>query len=634
MTPASKLPVRVLVIEDDDTLATLLLRALHRDGCFITHARDGAEGLEAFKKEQPHVVLCDGLLPKMTGFEVCKAIRDEAGDRVGLILMSAAFKTLSKRSKDVQEARADAFLSKPFVLGDLRRRVLDLAQRSIDVRRAAAGEAPIVHQERTRTGPVALPLDSGQIEGRHAVALTLLSLARGGATGLLHLEWEGSVLELALLRGVLVGARDNLRENQLGERLLRQGKVTHEQLKQVNERVAAGERVAEALVSMGLCDAFDALQLIEDQVRDRLARALAWTHGSLRFVPDDAGVQRLAVEAYDLQAELLRFGTDEVRRPDADRFLEERAGETLTRSRDFDEGLAHYARLRPSSALPGVLMAGEVTVAAVIADAPTAVRDLYALWLAGMVRLSADPPAVERPLPRPARSQQEGSWRVDRAAAAKVAEVLLRCRGRNHYDALGVARDAGSVELARRLEDLEREVGAEALRSVSLGEARSAARELWAQLDAMRADLLDPAARELYDLSLEPPPPRRAAPPMDPEQAFLDGQLQLGLGSPEAARDAFERAVSARPNDPDFNAWLAWSTILCGDDEVFALDILETAARAFPQAMRPVFFLGLAARRRGDLAQARDQLREAVRRAPFDLEVKAALASVEGSGVG
>ncbi|MCC7108883.1 MAG: response regulator, partial [Deltaproteobacteria bacterium] len=138
MTPASKLPVRVLVIEDDDTLATLLLRALHRDGCFITHARDGAEGLEAFKKEQPHVVLCDGLLPKMTGFEVCKAIRDEAGDRVGLILMSAAFKTLSKRSKDVQEARADAFLSKPFVLGDLRRRVLDLAQRSIDVRRAAA----------------------------------------------------------------------------------------------------------------------------------------------------------------------------------------------------------------------------------------------------------------------------------------------------------------------------------------------------------------------------------------------------------------------------------------------------------------------------------------------------------------
>ena len=143
-----KLPMRVLVIEDDDTLAKLLLRVLQRDGCHITHARDGQEGLEAFTREQPHVVLSDGLLPKLTGFEVCKAIRAQAGDRVGIIMMSAAFRAVPMRSKEVQEARVDAFLSKPFVLGDLRKRVLELARRSIDVRRAAAGEVPIVHTER------------------------------------------------------------------------------------------------------------------------------------------------------------------------------------------------------------------------------------------------------------------------------------------------------------------------------------------------------------------------------------------------------------------------------------------------------------------------------------------------------
>lgn len=632
MTKDSKLPMRVLVIEDDDTLATLLMRALHRDGCFITHARDGAEGLEFFTKEQPHVVLCDGLLPKMTGFEVCKAIREQAGERVGLILMSAAFKTLSLRSREVQEARADAFLSKPFVLGDLRKRVLDLARRSIDARRAAVGEEPVVHRERTRTGPVMLPLEGGQIDTPHAVAHTLLSLARGGASGLLRLEWEGSVLELALLRGVLVGARDNLRENQLGERLLRQGRITHAQLKQVNERVAAGERVAEALVTMGLCDAFDALQIIEDQVRERLARALGWGHGSLRFVPDEPAAHRLAVEAYDLQAEVLRFALDEARRPAADQFLETRAAEIIVRTRDFDDGLTQYAASRPSSTLPSALMAGEMTVAAAIAEAPGQVRDLYSMWLAGLVRLSGDPPGVDRPLPRPARAQEGGAWLVDKNAAGKVAQVLLRCRGRNHYEALGVARDAPANEVAAKLAELEREVGLEALGTTQLGAARAAARELWALLDAMRADLIDPEARELYDLALEPPAPKRAPPPMAPEQAFLDGQLQLGLGSVEAARDAFERAVSARPNDPDFNAWLAWSAILCGDDEAFALDVLETASRAFPQAMRPVFFLGLAARRRGDIAQARTYLAEAARRAPLDLEAKAALGSLEGAG--
>lgn len=623
-----KLPVRVLVIEDDDGLAVLLTRVLQRDGCLITHSRDGQAGLEAFTREQPHVVLSDGLLPKMTGFEVCRAIRQQAGDRVGIIMMSAAFKAVSLRSKEAQETRADAFLSKPFVLGDLRKRVLDLARRSIDVRAAAAGEAPVVHMERTRTGPVMLPLDSGQIDSPHAVAHTLLGLARGGATGLLRLEWEGSRLELALLRGVLVGARDNLREHQLGERLLRQGRITHEQLKQVNERVAAGERVAEALITMGLCDACDALAIIEEQVRERLVRALAWGHGTLRFGADEPAVHSLAVETYDLQREILVFALDALRAADADRFVNARASEHTTRTRDFETGLAQYARLRPSSTLPQLLLAGAPTVAEAAAAAPGHRRDLYALWLAGLIGLQGDRPSVERSLPSPARSEETTGILVDKVAAEKIAAALLRCRGRNHYQALGVARDASLIEVAARLTELEREVGVETLGSAKLGSARPAARELWALFDAIRAELLDPDAREVYDAGLDPPAPRRPSPQMAPEQSFLDGQLQLGLGNPHGAKEAFERAAAARPNDPDFNAWLAWSTILCGEDELFALDVLETAARAFPQAMRPVFFLGLAARRRGDLAAARAHLAEAARRSPHDLEARAVLAGL------
>ena len=77
-----------------------------------------------------------------------------------------------------------------------------------------------------------------------------------------------------------------------------------------------------------------------------------------------------------------------------------------------------------------------------------------------------------------------------------------------------------------------------------------------------------------------------------------------------------------------FNVWLVWLVILSGEDELFALDVLETAARAFPQAMRPVFFLGLAAKRRGDLVLAHAHLAEAVRRSPHDREARAVLAAL------
>jgi cytochrome c-type biogenesis protein CcmH/NrfG len=113
-----------------------------------------------------------------------------------------------------------------------------------------------------------------------------------------------------------------------------------------------------------------------------------------------------------------------------------------------------------------------------------------------------------------------------------------------------------------------------------------------------------------------------------PVQAFIDGRRALARGDASAAREAFERATRVRPNDPNFNAWLAWASILAGEDEAFALDILHTAARAYPRAMRPEFFLGLAAKRRGDMVTARGHLIEALVRAPNDIEAEGVLKSL------
>src|SRR5690349_9333121 len=103
----------------------MLTQILVKDGFFVTRALDGDEGVAAFEKQGPHVCLVDCLLPRKSGFEVAKAMRAHGGDKVGVILMSAAFR---RAERDVlADTGADGFISKPFVLGDLRKRVKELA---------------------------------------------------------------------------------------------------------------------------------------------------------------------------------------------------------------------------------------------------------------------------------------------------------------------------------------------------------------------------------------------------------------------------------------------------------------------------------------------------------------------------
>jgi CheY-like chemotaxis protein len=67
--------MKALVIEDTLTSATVVCNQLARMGIAPIHARDGTAGLEAFKREQPALVLLDIIMPGMDGFEVARRLR-------------------------------------------------------------------------------------------------------------------------------------------------------------------------------------------------------------------------------------------------------------------------------------------------------------------------------------------------------------------------------------------------------------------------------------------------------------------------------------------------------------------------------------------------------------------------------
>ncbi|MBW7861773.1 MAG: diguanylate cyclase [Rhodocyclaceae bacterium] len=83
--------MKVLVIEDTVTSATLICHLLEKMGLEPVHARDGQEGIEAFKRLRPDLVLLDIIMPGMDGFEVARRIRqlENAGEWTPIIFLSA-----------------------------------------------------------------------------------------------------------------------------------------------------------------------------------------------------------------------------------------------------------------------------------------------------------------------------------------------------------------------------------------------------------------------------------------------------------------------------------------------------------------------------------------------------------------
>ncbi len=103
---------KVLVIDDDRTTRYLLSQILAQSGFDTVEAEDGEAGLRMASEERPDLVLVDGLLPKMHGFLVCKAIK-ELENPPKVIVLTAVYKKITYRWQVRTEYGADELLIKP-----------------------------------------------------------------------------------------------------------------------------------------------------------------------------------------------------------------------------------------------------------------------------------------------------------------------------------------------------------------------------------------------------------------------------------------------------------------------------------------------------------------------------------------
>src|SRR6188472_277386 len=123
---------RILLVDDEQPIQTLLSFPLQRDGYEVVQAADGPEALARFDEQVFDLVVLDVMLPRMDGLEVCRRLRAK-GETVPIIMLTAKAEEIDKVLG--LELGADDYITKPFSLREFRSRVKAALRRAGMARR-------------------------------------------------------------------------------------------------------------------------------------------------------------------------------------------------------------------------------------------------------------------------------------------------------------------------------------------------------------------------------------------------------------------------------------------------------------------------------------------------------------------
>jgi putative two-component system response regulator len=224
----------VLVVDDLEANGRLMVRLLGRDGYRLRVAHDGQEALDAIALEQPDVILMDVLMPRLDGFEACRAIKDNPATRLIPVVLVTALADTDSRIKGL-EVGADDFISKPFSEPELRARVRSLLRIKHYTDELDSAESVILS--------LALTIEArdGTTDG-HCQRLADYAAALGTALSL-----EPHEIAALQIGGYLhdigkVGIADNI--------LLKPGPLTPEEYERMKQHTVIGDRLCGELRSL------------------------------------------------------------------------------------------------------------------------------------------------------------------------------------------------------------------------------------------------------------------------------------------------------------------------------------------------------------------------------------------------
>ncbi len=216
----------ILLVDDEDSIQTLLTYPLERDGYRVVQARDGDEALRRFGEEDVDLVVLDIMLPKLDGLEVCRRLRAES--TVPIIMLTARDDELDKVLG--LELGADDYITKPFSIREFRSRVRAL------LRRAATPHVGGRREEVIDRGELRIDLPRRTVE------------VRGNAVQLTFVEFE--LLALLAANPGVVYSRRQLLERLRGGADYREPRTIDVHVRHLREKVEREPREPELILTV------------------------------------------------------------------------------------------------------------------------------------------------------------------------------------------------------------------------------------------------------------------------------------------------------------------------------------------------------------------------------------------------
>jgi len=142
--------VSVLLVEDEESFVDALTIGLNREGFDVAVARDGQQAVTLFAKDTYDIVLLDLMLPRMSGLDVCRAIRSTS--EVPIIIVSAKGEEVDMVL--MLEIGADDYVTKPYRLRELVARI-----RAV-LRRREAHDDVMASDDEITVGPIRMDIDA------------------------------------------------------------------------------------------------------------------------------------------------------------------------------------------------------------------------------------------------------------------------------------------------------------------------------------------------------------------------------------------------------------------------------------------------------------------------------------------